>query len=108
MLKQVLLVTMIIAMPVAAAVAQQAMPPADQALHQADDAMMKAMNVPMTGDPDKDFVAMMIPHHQGAVAMAEVEVQYGKDPEMRKMAKRIIAAQKIEVTRMQEWQKAHP
>ena len=55
---------------------------------------------PMTGNPDKDFASMMIPHHQGAIDMAEVELKYGKDPEMRKLAKAIIAAQKKEIAQM--------
>ena len=46
----------------------------------AHEKMMKEMMRPMTGDADKDFVMMMIPHHQGAIDMANVEIKYGKDP----------------------------
>jgi uncharacterized protein (DUF305 family) len=67
--------------------------------------MMKGMDVPLTGQTDKDFVAGMIPHHRGAVDMAQVELKYGKDPQMKKLAKDIIAAQKKEIAFMQEWQK---
>jgi uncharacterized protein (DUF305 family) len=62
----------------------------------------------MTGNPDQDFVAMMIPHHQGAVSMAEVELRYGHDPFLRKLAKDIIAAQDKEIEQMNKWQQKHP
>ena len=62
---------------------------------------------PATGDPDKDFVAMMIPHHQGAIDMAKVELAKGKDPTIRKMAKDIVAAQQREIKQMTDWQKKH-
>jgi uncharacterized protein (DUF305 family) len=58
----------------------------------------------MTGDPDRDFVAMMIPHHQGAVDMAKTELQYGKDPALRKLARTIVAAQQKEIAQMTRWQ----
>jgi hypothetical protein len=45
--------------------------------------MMKGMNVKPNGNPDKDFVLMMTPHHQGAIDMAKVELQYETDPELR-------------------------
>jgi len=70
--------------------------------------MMKQMNMSMSGDPDKDFVMMMIPHHQGAIDMAKVELQYGKDPKLRSMAEEIINAQEKEIAEMKEWQTAHP
>jgi uncharacterized protein (DUF305 family) len=59
-------------------------------------------NAPMTGNPDHDFTAMMIPHHQGAVDMAKVELLYGKDPMLRRLAQEIIVTQEqeIEVMRM--------
>lgn len=62
---------------------------------------------PMTGDPDHDFVAMMIPHHQGAVGMAETELRYGKDAVIRHLAREIIAAQKKEIAFMRRWQETH-
>ena len=81
----------------------------------ADKAMMAGMKnmqhemmaAPVTGDADKDFVAMMIPHHEGAVEMAQVELQYGKDPELRRMATAIIAAQNKEIAEMTKWQASH-
>jgi uncharacterized protein (DUF305 family) len=62
---------------------------------------------PMTGNADRDFVGMMLPHHQGAVAMAQTELKYGKDPELRQMARDIIAAQDKEISQMQHWQATH-
>ncbi len=74
----------------------------------ADQKMMQKMQAPAyTGDADKDFVAHMIPHHQGAIDMAEVELKYGKDPEMKKLARSIVKAQKEEIALMQRWQAKH-
>lgn len=74
-----------------------------KAFKAADDKMMREMDHPMTGNTDQDFVAGMLPHHSGAVAMARAELEYGKDPEMRRLAKRIIAAQQKEITQMHAW-----
>lgn len=67
-----------------------------------DDAMKTAA---MTGDPDKDFIIMMKPHHQAAVEMARAYLQYGKDPMLTKMAKDIIASQNDEIAAMDKWMK---
>ena len=82
--------------------------PADTALMTSMDAMSKAMaSAPMTGNPDRDFVAMMVPHHQGAIAMARFELAHGTDPAMRRLATAIVAAQEKEVAEMQAWQQKH-
>lgn len=66
-------------------------------------AMMKDMHAPgFTGNPDVDFLAMMIPHHQGAVEMARLALIYGKDPVTRRVAEEIIASQTVEIAAMKE------
>jgi len=65
--------------------------------------MHRDMAMPSSGDPDLDFAAMMIPHHQGAVDMARIELQSGKDPVLRRLAQGIIVEQlqEIDVMRRQ-------
>lgn len=76
--------------------------PVGMALDQAMSSMHAAMaRVQMTGNPDTDFAAMMIPHHQGAVEMAKVELQYGTDPQLRRLAQEIIVTQQSEIELMQ-------
>ncbi len=77
--------------------------PADKAFMKSMQTMMKNMNVKPTGNTDKDFVVMMMPHHQGAIDMAKVELQYGKDPELRQLATDIVAAQEKEIAEMKAW-----
>jgi len=57
----------------------------------------------MSGDTDKDFAMMMKMHHQQALNMAEMELANGKSPEMKSMAKQIIAAQKKEIAQFDKW-----
>lgn len=65
-------------------------------------AMMSAMHAPSySGDADIDFLAMMVPHHQGAVDMARLVLQHGRDPVTRQLAEEIIAGQTVEIESMQ-------
>jgi uncharacterized protein (DUF305 family) len=57
----------------------------------------------MSGDTDKDFAMMMKLHHQGAIDMAEMQLAHGKSPEMKAMAKTIIAEQKKEIAAFDRW-----
>jgi uncharacterized protein (DUF305 family) len=75
---------------------------ADRAFDRAMTSMQSEMQrVKMTGNPDPDFAAMMIPHHQGAIEMAKVELQYGTDPRLRRLAQEIIVTQQSEIELMQ-------
>jgi uncharacterized protein (DUF305 family) len=65
-------------------------------------------HAPMNGQQEHDFVAMMIPHHQGAVDMAKALLLTTSDPAMRNLAQGILAEQQIEVQLMQQWLKQHP
>ena len=72
------------------------------AMHVAMTAMGQAMAAaPTTGDPDRDFLAMMIPHHQGAVEMSRLLLIHGRDPLVRRLAEDIIAGQQTEILSMQ-------
>jgi hypothetical protein len=59
--------------------------------------MMADMTVKPTGDVDSDFVAMMVPHHQGAVDMAKAELKYGHSEQLRRLAREIVATQQQEI-----------
>ncbi len=71
--------------------------------------MMKGMMQPMTGKSELDFVQGMLPHHQGAIDMAKVVLQFGKDPEIKKLAENVVKAQQGEIAVMKDWlAKANP
>jgi uncharacterized protein (DUF305 family) len=69
--------------------------------------MHKDMMITYSGDADADFVRGMIPHHQGAIDMAKIELKYGKDPELRKLAQAVVTAQEAEIKEMNAWLKKH-
>ncbi|PTM39419.1 DUF305 domain-containing protein [Bosea sp. 124] len=69
----------------------------------ADMKMMHDMAVPYTGNPDVDFRAKMIPHHQGAIDMAKVALAHAKDETTKAMAAQIIKDQEREIAEMREW-----
>ena len=60
------------------------------------------MMTPPSGDVDRDFATMMIPHHQGAVAMAEAELRFGSDPVLRRLAQGIVVEQRQEIAVMRQ------
>lgn len=62
--------------------------------------MMIDMGVTLSGDIDRDFVAMMVPHHQGAIDMAQAELRYGRNERLRRMAQEIIVTQQAEIAAM--------
>jgi hypothetical protein len=77
----------------------------DEAAFLADDnaamtRMMAAMAVKPSGDVDSDFVASMVPHHQGAIDMAEAELRYGHNEQLRRLAQEIIVEQNQEIAAM--------
>jgi uncharacterized protein (DUF305 family) len=62
--------------------------------------MMRAMEVKPSGDVDADFVATMVPHHQGAIEMAQAELRYGHNEQLRRIAQEIIVDQTQEIAAM--------
>lgn len=71
------------------------------AMHSGMERMMRAMQAAgHSGNADRDFLAMMIPHHEGAVEMARLVLIHGRDPATRRLAEDIIASQTIEIAAM--------
>ena len=87
----------------------KSMPAMDQSKMGAmkDMGSMKMDGMSATGDTDYDFAANMRMHHQMAVDMSEAQIKNGKDPQMARMAKSIIAAQKKEISAFDKWMEAH-
>ena len=69
---------------------------------------MRRMDGASPADIDASFAAMMVPHHQGAVDMARLQLLYGKDPALRRLAQSIIAEQQVDIQQMQAWLRQHP
>jgi hypothetical protein len=68
--------------------------------HAAMERMMAGMDIKPSGDVDHDFAAMMIPHHQGAIDMAQAELRYGHNEQLRRIAQEIIVEQQQEIVAM--------
>ena len=120
-LRAAMLTVSIVAAAALAACSKESQPPADyiaaiRATHFRDAAraempfltdnvtamskMMVDMSIKPTGDVDRDFVAMMVPHHQGAIDMAQAELRYGHNETLRRMAQEIIVTQQQEIVAM--------
>lgn len=77
--------------------------PSTMAFMEANGRMHAGMDIPFTGDADVDFIRGMIAHHQGAIDMARIVLEHGDDPEVKKLAEQIIAAQEGEIKWMTDW-----
>ena len=81
--------------------------PSTTAYRAVNDQMHAGMGAQFTGNADVDFMRGMIPHHQGAVDMANIVLANGKDPQVKKLANDVIQAQEGEIAFMRDWLKNH-
>lgn len=88
------------AAPAGAAASTKAFEAANAKMHQ-------GMDIKFTGNADVDFVRGMLPHHEGAVDMARIVLEHGKDRQVRKLARDIIKAQEKEIAWMKRWLAKH-
>ncbi|QYU68469.1 DUF305 domain-containing protein [Leptolyngbya sp. 15MV] len=75
-------------------------PASTREFREANAKMHRDMDIRFSGNADRDFAAAMIPHHQGAIDMARIQLRHGRDPEMRRLAEEIIAAQEREIAQL--------
>ena len=77
--------------------------PSSKAFAEVNAKMHAGMDIEFSGNADVDFARGMIAHHQGAIDMAKIELEYGTDPAMRKLAEEVIKAQEGEIEMMKAW-----
>jgi uncharacterized protein (DUF305 family) len=90
-------------MHMSAPMGQDGASPSTKAYQSAMERMHSDMALSYSGNADVDFARGMIPHHQGAIDMARTELQYGKDPELRKLAQDVIDTQQKEMVFLNAW-----
>ena len=93
--------------PAKAATAATAVAPSTAEFEAGATRMHSGMAITYAGNTDIDFARGMIPHHQGAIDMAQVQLRHGKDPAMRKLATEIIQAQEKEIAFLRNWLAKH-
>jgi uncharacterized protein (DUF305 family) len=74
--------------------------PSTAAFVEANEKMHRAMDIRYSGKPSLDFLSAMIPHHRGAIEMAQIALRYSTDRQTRRLAQKIIAAQQAEIAQM--------